>query len=291
MKSSNGVTVPERVGRTILELRAEELRLKRQARSAGVGLNRANAIADLDIVFPWMTELRQVSPLSTIHSYLMPYWYRAGQRWVLYDVLPVEVIDDDLPTGSHLTGGELKAIMAGPRPSDLLDEVPVSDLQHEMFRRWKGYARPFWVLQGEMGGHQVKFSPDQAEALLRKGLESEPPKIGDLAPCTFDNRVIGQLQHLNRLHAFEDSIDRLRKSGGPEAAAAEQARVEREIRESEMAFIEAQVRPITETAMSLVGGANTRSEHDSEIMRVPDGTAARIADAYEQYKETGVWPI
>jgi hypothetical protein len=285
------VTVPERVGRTILELRAEELRLKRLARNAGVGLNRANAIADLDVVFPWSQELRQVSPTNTLHSYLMPYWYRAGQRWVLYDVLPVQVIDDDLNTGSGVSGADLKAIMAGPRPSERTDEVPVSDLQHEMFRRWNGYARPFWVLQGENGGHQVKFSPAQSDALLRKGLQAEPPAIGSLAPCPFDNRAIRQLQHLNRLHQMEDSIDRLRKSGSPEAAAAEQAKVEREIRESEMAFIEAQVRPITETAMSLVAGSNTRSEHDNEIIRVPDGTAARVNDAYQRWLETGDYTI
>lgn len=281
--------LPEKLGHTILELRAEELRQKRLARSAGVGLNRANAIADLDVAFPWMTELRQVSPLSTVHSYLMPYWYRAGERWVLYDVLPIEAIDDELDTGSGISGAELKQVMAGPRPSERTDDVPVSDLQHEMFRRWRGYARPFWVLQGEAGGHQVRFSPMQASALLRMGLPSEPPPIGSLAPCPFDNRAVRQLQHLNRLHGFEDSIDRLRRSGSPEAARAEEARVEREIRERELAFVEAQVRPLVEMSSSLVRGANTRSEHDTEVIRVPDGTAARAADAYQRYRETGEW--
>ena len=287
MKSKHGVTVPERLGRTILELRAEELRLKRAARNKDVGLNLANAVADVAMPFPWETELRAVSPISPVYSHLRAYWYRVAQRWVLYDVLPASAIDDDLDTGSGIPGAELKTIMAGPRPSELLENVPISDVQHEMFRLWKGFARPFWVLQGEHGGHQVRFSPDQATALLRMGLPSEPPPIGSLPPCPFDNRVSVQLQHLNRLHQFADSIDRLQRSGSPEAAKSEQDRVERLIRESEMQFIESQVRPLVEMATSLVAGANTRSEHDDQIVRVPAGTASRAKDAYDRYRETG----
>jgi hypothetical protein len=281
--------MPEKFGHLVMELRAEELRLKRLAREVDVGKNRANAIADLDVEFPWSRALRDVSPTNTLHSYLMPFWYRAGQRWVLYDVLPIEAIADELDTGSGISGAELKAVMAGPRPSERTDDVPVSDLQHEMFRRWRGYARPFWVLQGETGGHQVRFSPQQSSALLRMGLPSEPPPIGSLAPCPFDNRSAQQLRHLNRLHQYEDSIERLRRSGSPEAAKAEQDRIEREIREAEMAFVEAQVRPLVE--MSLSHGIAGRSENQDELIHVPHGTAARAADAYQRYQETGDWTL
>lgn len=283
--------LPEKLGRTILDLRAEELRLKREARNVGVGENVPNAVADVAIVPDWIDQLREVSPLSRVHSYLMPYWYRAKARWVLYDVLPVEAIDDELNTGSGISGAELKAIMAGPRPSELPYDVPVSDTQHEMWRLWRGYARPFWVLEGENGGHQVHFSPAQSSALLRMGLEPQPPAIGSLPPCPFDNRVRQQLNHLNRLHQFEDSIDRLRRSGSLEYAQAETARLEREVREAEMAFIEAQMRPVVEMSMSLARGANTRSEHADELVHVVPGMASRAKDAYEKYKDTGDWDL
>lgn len=285
------VKLSEHVGRTILEMRAEELAQKRAVRNAEVGVNVANAVADVQIVPDWLADLRAVSPVSTLHSYLMPYWYRAGQRWVLYDVLPIEAIDDELDTGSGMTGAQLKEIMAGPRPSELPYDVPISDTQHEMFRLWRGYARPYWVLQGESGGHQVNFSPDQASALLRMGLESAPPKVGALPPCPFDNRVTQQLRHLNRLHQFQDSIDRLRASGSAEAARAETERVERMVRESEMAFIEAQMRPVVDMSMSLARGANTRSEHADQLIHVVPGMASRAKDAYDRYKETGDWSL
>jgi hypothetical protein len=285
------VKLSEFVGRSIMEMRAEELAQKRAARNADVGKNVATAVADVQTVPDWLADLRAVSPVSTLHSYLMPYWYRAGQRWVLYDVLPIEAIDDELDTGSGLTGEQLKEIMAGPRPSDLSYDVPISDTQHEMFRLWKGFARPYWVLQGENGGHQVNFSPEQASALLRMGLPAEPPKVGDLPPCPFDNRVKGQLQHLNRLHQFQDSIDRLRASGSADAAKAETERIERMVRETEMQFIEAQMRPVVEMSMSLARGANTRSEHDDQLVHVVPGMASRAKDAYDRYKETGDWSL
>ena len=296
MSPVNAIRVVENVGRTILEMRAEELRQKRAARNADAGKNLPNAVADIAIVPDWFPLLVEDSPRSTVHSYLMPYWYRAGERWVLYDVLPVDAIDDEQDTGSGMSGKELKDIMAGPRPSDRedwkdLEHWPVSDTQHEMFRRWKGFARPYWVLQGENGGHQVRFSPDQATALLRMGLPSEPPRIGSLPPCPYDNRARAQLRHLNRLHQLEDSIDRLRRSGSPEAAKAEQDRVEREIRESEMAFIEAQMRPVVDMSMSLVSGSNTRSEHDDQLVRVAPGMASRAKDAYDRYRETGDYTL
>jgi hypothetical protein len=280
--------LPKGLGEQILELRAEELRQKRAARNQDAGKNLPNAVADVSIPFPWEAELRAISPINTIHSHLRAYWYRAAERWVLYDVLPVELIDDELDTGSGITGAEFKAIVAGPRLSEIpewsdVEHFPVSDTQHEMFRLYRGYARPFWILQGESGGHQYRFSPQQAEALVRMGLPSEPPRPGELPPCPFDNRAINQLQHLNRLHQLADSVDRLRESGSPEAAAAEHERVEREIREREMAFIEAQMRPVVDMAMSL----RQRSEHSDQLVSVAPGMASKARDAYEIYKETG----
>jgi hypothetical protein len=163
----------------------------------------------------------------------------------------------------------------------------VSDVQHEMFRRWLGFARPFWVLQGDAGGHQVKFSPVQSSALLRMGLPPEPPAIGALPPCPFDARAATQLQHLNRLHGFEDSIDRLRRSGSAEYASAEHDRLERQVREAELRFIEAQMRPLVEMASTL----SQRSEHADELVLATPGTAARSADAYQEYRETGNFTI
>jgi hypothetical protein len=285
MKTS--LKIADHVGHTILEMRAEELRLKRADRNAAAGKNIPNAVADVSVVPDWLPELQRVSPNTGLHSYLMPYWYRAAQRWVLYDVVPVHLIEDDADTGSGISGRDLKAIMNGPRPSERedfkdLEHWPVSDTQHEMWRLWRGYARPFWILQGDLGGHQYRFSPFQSDALCRMGLPTEPPRPGGLPPAPFDKRVIAQLNDLNRLHLFVDSIDRLRKSGGPEAAEAEAQRREAEIRQAELRFIEAQMRPLVEMSQTM---------SDDVRYRMPDGMGARAKDAFEQYVETGVYSL
>lgn len=282
-------------GTHLLAMRAEQLRQKRAQRAAAVGQNVANGPADVSIPFPedQLRLLREVSPISDSTSWLLPYWYRAGGRWVLYDALPARFIpNDDTPLGSLMTGADFYLLMNGPRPSEnpLLRDIaisPLSDVQHEMYRLHRVYARPFWVLQGEKGGHQVAFTPQQAAHLVQMGLPDKPPAIGSLPACPFDNRAADQLRRLNRLHQMENSMDRLRQSGSREWADAEEARLATEVRLAECRFIEEQMTPVTDMAMSLVRGSKTRAEHRDQLVECTPGAAARAKDAYDAYKQTG----
>lgn len=258
-----------------------------------VGENRLSAVEDVARPFPaeWLTALRRISPVSTDHSWLLPFYYRARERWVLYDVLPDACIaHDETPVAPGFTGTEYYAVMEGPRPSEAPDwlKTPyVSDVQYEMHRVYGGYARPFWVLQGSVGGHQVNFSPWQQNVLIAKNLNPEPPRVGDLPFAPFDGRAIRQLTHLNRLHQFENSMERLRESGSRDFATQEGEKIQREIRAAEFAFIENQLEPIVDMSMSLVRGQNSRSEHSDQIVRVRDGVALEAEDAIQEYLETG----
>ncbi len=275
----------------VRDIRAEQLRRKLAERNAGMGRNIPNAIADVSVPFPWIRELREVSPVTEIHSYLLPFWYRAGERWVLYDAVPRGLIPDgEASPGVPMTGRELMERLEGPPPREreAWDYCPyVSDVQHEMYRLHKVYARPFWVLQGETGGHQVNFSPWQQNVLIAKGLSAEAPKIGSLPACPFDRRAANQLQHMNRLHRLGDRLDKMQASGSVEAANAQMEAIQREIREAEMAFIEQQMTPVVDMAMSLVRGSNSRSEHRDQIVDCLPGTASRAKDAYQRYEATG----
>lgn len=267
-----------------IERRREQLAEKQRQRAAEAGQNVANSVADLDVVFPWDAELRAFSPIVEKVSHLRAYWYRAGGRFVLYDAIPLAILpSNDHPIRPDLTGAELFAAIAGlpPRLRQDAQDSPLSDVQHEMAHRWKVYACPFWVLQGE-GGHQVKFSPWQQNVLIAKGLSAEAPAIGSLPPCPWDRRVETHLHHLNRLHKLGDRLDRLQDSGNAAANAAEMDAIQREIRESEMQFVEQQMTPIVD----MVGTLNQRSEHADQLVHMP-GMAAQATDAYQQYRETG----
>ena len=184
---------------------------------------------------------------------------------------------------------ELLGFLNGPPARELGDNACqfVSDVQHEFWRLYGVYARPYWALQGDRGGHQVKLSPWQTNIALAKGLPPDPPAIGSLPFAPFDQRTVKQLQHFNRLHQLDDRLDRLQASGSKAAADAEMEAIQKEIRLAETSFIESQFEPVVDMAQSLVRGQNSRSEYDDQIIRVNPGDAARAADAYDKYLATG----
>ena len=209
------------------------------------GENLPNAVADVAVLPPdgWEQALRAVNPITTIYSHLRFYWYRAKARWVLYDCVPKCLMPEDgSPPGVPMEMKELLGYLNGPPARELGENACpfVSDVQHEFWHRYGVYARPYWVLQGDRGGHQVKFSPWQTNVAMKKGLPHEPPAIGTLPFAPFDNRTAHQLNHFNRLHALDDRLEHLMASGSREAMQAEMDAIQKEIRLAETAFIEQQ---------------------------------------------------
>lgn len=260
---------------------------RRAALPSDLGANVPNSVADVHVLFPadWLALLREHNPVSEAHSWLLPYWYRARERWVLYDCVPRALIDEDAPQMPGLMGYELLALLEGPPPRETPDwaRVPfVSDAQHEMYRLYRVYARPFWVLEGETGGHQVRYSPEQKNFLTQIGRQSEPPAIGELEPCPFDMRVVRQLQRIDRLKQLRGSIDRLRKSGSGDAADAQRDAMEREIRVLSMAMMEQQLAGVADMVATL----GKRTEASDSVIHAT-GQAAKAKDAIAAYIETG----
>ena len=277
------------------EVRAEQLKRKRAARAASVGFNIGASIADLDRVFPWEKDLRAFSPIVEKVSHLRAIYYRPGGCWVLYDCIPLALLpDDDRKVRPDLTGAELLAAIRGKPQrfrSDDEEPSPISDLQHAMATRWHVWAGPYWALQGETGGHQVKLDPWQQNIAIAKGLPAEMPPLGALSPCPFDDRTKAQLRIRNRLKALGDRLDKLQASGSVAYANAEMEQIQREIREAEMAFIERQFTPLVDMTSSLARGVSPRSEFADELVQVKPGMAAAAADAYAQYRETGEFTL
>lgn len=269
------------------EVRAEQLARKREARAVGVAENLANSLADLDVAYPFEAELRVFSPIVEHVSHLRAYWYRAKARWVLYECIPLHLMpDDERNVRPDLTGEELHYYLAGAPPRMRSDPSPVSDLQHEMARRYGVWAGPLWVMQGTQGGHLWKLDPWAQNIAIAKGHSGDMPPIGSLPACPFDNRTRAALMARNRLAALGGRLDKLQQSGSAEARAVEMEGIQREIREAEMAFVESQMEPLVDMSTSLVAGQNTRSEYADQVVRA-DGKAGEFADAYERYRETG----
>jgi hypothetical protein len=260
------------------------------ATPVAVGANLPNSVADVTRVpFPedWMQLLREVNPVTDHHSYLLPYWYRAGERWVLYDCVPRNLIpDDETPVCVGLSGKEFLARVTGPPPREResWDECAyVSDVQHEFYRVHQVYARPFWVLQGNHGGHQVSFEPWQQNLLAAQQLPHTPPKIGMLEACPFDNRTVAQLRTLSRLQQMAGNVDALRRTGTKDGSDALLAHRQKQIREAELQFLEQQMAPLLDCAKVV----HQRADSDDHLCYVQPGTAGKVAEALDVYRETG----
>lgn len=252
-----------------------------------VGKNLTSSVMDVHKTppFGWEEKLRAESPKSEHHSWLQFYYYRLKDRWVLYDLMPIRFVDPDKPIQPGLLGSELLAALRGRAPRDLSpsDRTPfVSDVQHEFHRLYQVYAVPWWVLEGENGGHQVAYNPIQRQHLTELNLPIHPPQIGSLPACPFDERVLKQIRRMNRLAKLGGNIDRLRNSGSPEAWAAEQDEMDREVRIASLEMLEQQ---LGETVEMVQRYGHRKDTRDSVIDA--KGKAALASEALAAYVETG----
>lgn len=257
----------------------------------------------------WEARLRADDPKSQEHSWLQFVWYVPGQRWVLYDMKPKRCLLWDLDHGDKLQGGYLRAselleLLNGPAPETLTDPSPfVSQVQWDLWHEHEAYGKPWFVLQGPSGGHQVAFDPWQKNLLSAQGLPSDPPPIGRTAylarlaawekrkqgpapvylePAPFDGRMLAHIRRANRLKALGNSLGALRESGNKAHAAQAMQQLMKEMRKAELEAVEAQMRPVVEMAMSL----HTRSDARDHLIYV-DGAAAAAKERLDYWLETG----
>ena len=255
-----------------------------------VGENIDASLAGLDVPFPWDEALRAESPITDATSHLRPYWYHTKSRWVLYDCTPFHLIPLDRPWGGPVLGQEWLDAFTGPPPRDARwKDLPCSDVQHEMYRRYRVHAAPFWVLQGDGGGHPVRFSPREQNILIAAELPTAPPPIGAYPGCPFDMRTIQQLRRRNRLLQYGGSLKALRDSGSAEAADRMVREQEKQIRLTECAYVEQLIQGLMDQANALMRNRSEVQE-ETRIIAAP-GSAAKAADAYAEYKETGNFPL
>lgn len=180
----------------------------------------------------WVDRLREVSPISEIHSWLDLHWMRYAERWALYECVPVQFITDE---------GLIEELM-GPDPEGPLGEhLSVSRYQQQMFRQHKVHARTSWIIQGEHGGHQAVYGEAAKELCRARGLPTEAPRPGDLPYAPFDERVVRQIQRMSKLVKVRGDLAEFKKRFGKvENWKKEQREALRDARKEYVAFINEQ---------------------------------------------------
>lgn len=161
----------------------------------------------------WRQRLRMVSPhhdqLSFLHLVWEPGWpWEPVGRWMLFECLPLDFVD-----------GEIIKDLQGVDPAtlnthdaitgEITQKTLVTAMQWRLFRETGRYCRPWWVIQGEGGGHKVFLSDIEKKLLRMAGYPEDFPSPGELPYAPFDNRVLDQVQRHDKLQRANGDIKRM----------------------------------------------------------------------------------
>lgn len=149
------------------------------------------------------------------------------ERWYLYDCTPRRVFEEAATKRrimgvSEYDNGDAILIrdLDGPSPrEDGYYDPILKEFVHlrerectlQQWRLWREqgvYGIPWWVIQGDHGGHKRWFNQGEKKALRYAKLPDEPPVPGSLPYAPFDGRVLDRVLHYDRLRQFETKLSR-----------------------------------------------------------------------------------
>lgn len=197
-----------------------------------------------DTLHQWQTLLEAAVPrVEGYVSHLRIVW-EAGdpwdtvQRWYLYDCTPRQVFEDsaarkrimgvrDDENGDAILIRDLDS--HSPREDGYFDASIVSEdadgttvqgeyialrprectlQQWHLWHQHGVYGIPWWVIQGDKGGHKRHFSTQEKKALNYRKLPCDPPVPGSLPYAPFDQRVLDRILRYDRLRRTEMKLSR-----------------------------------------------------------------------------------
>jgi hypothetical protein len=197
-----------------------------------------------DTLHQWQQTLEAAVPRAEGYvSHLRIVW-EAGdpwdvvQRWYLYDCTPRQVFEDSAARKRLLGCPEMDngdAILIrdldshSPREDGYFDPlverasedgttvqgeyIALRDRnctlqQWHLWHQHGVYGLPWWVIQGNHGGHKRYFSTQEKKALNYQKLPCTPPIPGSLPYAPFDRRVLDRILMYDRLRRTEVKLSR-----------------------------------------------------------------------------------
>ena len=169
-----------------------------------------------DVPPEWQADLESVIPRSDRVSWLTIVWqpgmpYEPVQRWELYEVIPTldhvppEVIEDLRGMSPrHPENGVWRhdASVMGERR--WFSNSLVSLVQWQTYQKLGLYTQRFWCIQGEYGGHPLKYTDAELNFRLSKGL-TDAPCPGDLPYADYSHRVATRAASLDRMRKWKQA--------------------------------------------------------------------------------------
>ena len=231
----------------------------------------------------WEERLRAISPISTAHSWLYGAWLNMAGRWVLYDMIPYDLIPESkrVQLGGTPYWEMPKHLRAGRKQA-------CSAFQWEMYRTHQVWACPSWILQGNAGGTPAQYTELEQALMQAKGLEMEPPEAGSLPFAEWDTRVEAQLRSRDRLAQMQMRMAKLRASAGTDLQQAESDLAEEQFRREFWGWWKEQMEPQAEFWAWY--SAKEEAQH-LPIRQASQAEQAAAEQTEEAYLTTGNLPV
>lgn len=156
----------------------------------------------------WQEALDRIAERSEMLSSLVIWWepgdaWEPVQRWIIYNLIPPRAIPPRVfeqlggvhPRSSGhpcvgRVGGHTYCMCRKPRGRWVDGPAPlITRTAWEIFQRFGGWARPYYVVQGSAGGHRYKWHPWEAKLSQMVGGPPDTPAPGDLPYAEPDLRT------------------------------------------------------------------------------------------------------
>jgi hypothetical protein len=242
----------------------------------------------------WQEALDSYFPRHDHLNWLMIAWepgmpYSPVQRWVIYEMVteiqyvPQWIVDD-------LKGPDPRSVGHDSLQTDdnefkynaWISDSFVTRRQWQLFRETGCYAKKFWIVQGDRGGHMFELSKAEIEFLEARGVKgARTPLQGDRPYVEPDGRTWERLRELDKLQTWDQNIAWDQRS---ETATKAGLWVRRDRVREEMVFnarlrdfLESQV----EVAVEGLSRKTLRHIQDNAPSR-PDLNIDRMSEGYDE---------
>lgn len=115
----------------------------------------------------------------------------------------------------------------------------ISRRQWQLYRETGFLAMPYWIVQGERGGHKLQFSKVERVIAKVKGRRETPPPPGSLSYAPIDERVITKLAQMDAMRTYNLLLDFAMRN--PDMLDAEEERGANEAKDRLWSWMEDQV--------------------------------------------------
>lgn len=215
------------------------------------------ALERREVPAEWQASLEALTgPKTDRFTWLNLFWWPGEpwqpiERYSVWEMLPQAWLERTARGKDQFA--EIRDALEGPPPHTMRQFHPTSGrfmgsesvVTQEQWDFWRAHhclARPFWIIQGDTGGHKFTFSPPEQMLLKLNGLPVEPPAPGDLPFAPWDQRVVTALGAQRALQEASFALTPGSDSYTDHSHLVRRKRFEEDFRRSLLAWLKPQVR-------------------------------------------------